>query len=219
MNVVTLVPLRLVHFHLDAMRIGPGVLTDAGDLPGNLHPGFAGLDGKAAVRHFYCDDSLRELADHRQLITEIGVESLEPRGHGDDGCATAVGDHVAVVDVHHVGRFDEGVVEIFVRGIEWMIDLKGAAGFAERASNIHVAIEIAGVKSAATGRGVYSITSAERSSSPIRFDAVTAECSIASGGRDAIAAKAERPGGVAAVGINTTPARITLAVASSAQRI
>ncbi len=52
MDVVTLIVGRLVHFHLDAMRFGPSVLTDAGDLPGDLHAGLAGLDSKAAVCHF-----------------------------------------------------------------------------------------------------------------------------------------------------------------------
>jgi hypothetical protein len=38
MDVVTLIPLQLVDFHLDAMRIRPSVLTDASDLPGNFTP-------------------------------------------------------------------------------------------------------------------------------------------------------------------------------------
>jgi len=38
MDVGALVLLRFAHFHLDAMRGGPGVLPDTGHLPGNLHP-------------------------------------------------------------------------------------------------------------------------------------------------------------------------------------
>jgi hypothetical protein len=37
MDVMALVPRGFVYFHLDAVRVGPGVLTDAGDLPGNFH--------------------------------------------------------------------------------------------------------------------------------------------------------------------------------------
>ena len=84
------------------------------------------------------------MADCRQLIAEIGVERLEPRGHADGGCAAAVGNDVAVVNVHHVGRFDERVVEIFVGGVEGMIDLESAAGFAEIAFDLHIASEKAG---------------------------------------------------------------------------
>jgi hypothetical protein len=136
---VTLVPRRFFHLHLDAMRVGPGVLTDAGYLPGNFDPFLVGLDREAAVGDFRCDDGLRKLADHGELIAEIRVKSLEPRGHADDGRAAAVGDDVSVVDVHHVGRFDEGVVELLIRRIERMIDLKGAAAFAEIARNVNVA--------------------------------------------------------------------------------
>jgi len=83
-----------------------------------LTPGLAGLDGEAAVGHFRRDDGLRELADHRELITKIRIESLEPRGHADDGRAATVRDHVAIVDVQHVGRFDEGVAQILIGGVE-----------------------------------------------------------------------------------------------------
>jgi hypothetical protein len=68
------------------------------------------------------------LADGRQLIPEIRVERFEPTGHRHDGGAAAVGDDIAIVDVHHVRRFDERVVEVFVGGIERMIDFEGAPG-------------------------------------------------------------------------------------------
>src|SRR5580658_3010756 len=103
MEVVTLVPRRLLHFHLDAMRVGPRVLTYAGDLPGYFHSWFAGLDGEAAVVHFCRDHGLSKLADHRELIAEIGVESLEPGRHADHRGSAAIRGDVAVVDVHHVG--------------------------------------------------------------------------------------------------------------------
>src|ERR1700722_2685322 len=141
MNVVTLVLLRLGPFHRDAMRIGPSVLTDAGNLPGNFDSLLAGLDGEAAVGDFRRNDGLRKLADHSELVAKIRVESLEPRGHANDGCAAAIGDDGAVVDVLHVGRFDEGVVQILIGGVEWMIDLKGAARFADVSLHSHLAIE------------------------------------------------------------------------------
>src|ERR1700721_1487314 len=36
MNVVALVGLRLVHFEWNPVGVGPGILTNAGHLPGNL---------------------------------------------------------------------------------------------------------------------------------------------------------------------------------------
>jgi hypothetical protein len=120
MKIVTLVPLRLVLFHRDAMRVSPCVLTDAGDLPGNLYTRPAGFDGEAAVGYFRRDPGLRGLADGGELIAEIGVESVEPGGHGDDSRSAAVRNDVAVINVLHVGRFDERVVEIFVSRVERM---------------------------------------------------------------------------------------------------
>jgi hypothetical protein len=64
MDVVALIERRFVYFHLDAMRVGPSVLADAGYLPGNFHSRLAGLDGEAAVVHFCRDDGLCKLADH-----------------------------------------------------------------------------------------------------------------------------------------------------------
>src|SRR5580698_3928151 len=145
MEVVTLVLRRFVHFHLDAVRVGPGILTDSGYHPGHLHARFAGFDCETAVGDFCCDDGLCELADHGELIAEIGVQCLEPRGHADYGCPAAVGDDSPVVDIHHVGRFDEGVIQVLVSGIQRVIDFEGAAAFAERAVNLHIAEEIAGI--------------------------------------------------------------------------
>jgi hypothetical protein len=40
---------RLVHFHGDAMRLGPGILPNAGDLPGNFHVRFVRPDGERVL--------------------------------------------------------------------------------------------------------------------------------------------------------------------------
>src|ERR1700691_1120375 len=172
MDIVALVLRRLVHFHLNAMRVGPGVLTDAGHLPGDLHVRFVGFDDEAAIGDFRRDDGSRKLADHGELIPEVAVESFKPRGHRDGGCAAAVGERVAIVNVHHVGGFHEGMIEIFIGRIERMIDLEGAAALAEAAGNLHVAVEIAGEQ--AGRRGVYSVAVKQRSRPPICIDTVAA---------------------------------------------
>src|SRR5580693_6145144 len=196
MDVVALVPRGLVYFHLDAMRVGPGVLADTGDLPGNLHARFAGLDSETSVGDFRCDDGLSKLANHGELIAKICVESLEPRGHGDDGCAAAIGDDVAVVDVHHVGRFDEGMIKILIRRVERMIDLKRAAGFTENACDVHVAREIAGVAPVAL-HGVYSSAPFHRSRATNCPDAVASNVGAPTPSHDTGAAGASAVVGAA----------------------
>src|SRR5580658_4198880 len=198
------------------MRVGPGVLTDAGDLPGNFHSRLTGLDGKAAIiGDFRCDDGLRELADHGELIAKICVESLEPRGHGDDGCAAAIGDDVAVVDVHHVGRFDEGMVEILSRRVERMIDFERAAGLGKSSKNFHITVEIAGKgigPVAAHGVDTISINSPSPGARK-GSDAVTPFDAVASDGRYAGAATARHACGVTSISCDATPSPIVNASA------
>ena len=156
MQIVPLILRRLVHFHGDTMGVGPGVLANPGDLPGDLYVGLVGFDDEAAIRHFRRDNGLRELADDGELITEIRVESFKPCGHRDDGRATAVGNDVAIVDVHHVGRFDEGMVEVFVSGIEGMVDFEGSSRLRKVAGNMYVSVEYTGERAgAAASLGEY----------------------------------------------------------------
>src|SRR5580698_5328138 len=195
MDVVTLVRLCLIHFHLDAMRIGPRVLTDAGDLPGNFNARFAGFDGEAAAGNLCGDPGLGGLADGCELIAKIRIESLKPRGHTHDGRAAPIGDDRAVVDVLHVGRFDEGVVQILIGGVEWMIDLKRAARFADGASGLHVAQEKTGGTEigAMASFAKYRDSPLQRSRSAVCVDTVASERAparhgiVSTGGSDACA--------------------------------
>src|SRR5579863_563555 len=141
MEVGTALLPRLQLFDRNAMGIGPSVLPDAGHLPGNLHVGFVRLDAESAVGYLTGHDGLRELADYGELIAEIAVQGFKPIRQRNYGIALRIGDHVAVVDVHHVRRFDERVVEILVGGIERMIDLARTTGFGEIAVDIHVSVE------------------------------------------------------------------------------
>ena len=98
-DIVALIPRRFVHFHLDTMRVGPGVLTNARHLPGHLHIRLVGFCGEAAMGYFRRDLGLRGLADGRHLIPKIRIKRFEPTGHRYDGGAAAVGDDRAVVNV------------------------------------------------------------------------------------------------------------------------
>jgi hypothetical protein len=49
MKIVTLVSLLFLHFHGNAVRLGPCVLPDAGHLPGDFHIWLVGADGESIV--------------------------------------------------------------------------------------------------------------------------------------------------------------------------
>jgi hypothetical protein len=70
------------------------------------------------------DDALRKRADDGKLVPEIAVQSGEVFGQLDEGIAIGIRRRIAVIDIHHVRRFDERVREIFVFGIERVIDLE-----------------------------------------------------------------------------------------------
>src|SRR5580704_2631954 len=210
MDVMPLVLCCFVYFHPDAMRVGPGVLADAGDLPGNLHARLAGLDGETSICDFRRDPGLGGLANGGELIAEIRVQSLEPRRHRDDGCAAGIGDDSAVVNVFHVRRFDEGMVEILSRRVERMVDFERATGFGESSKNVHVTIEIAGKGiGPVAAHGVDTISINPPSPGARKgSDAVAPFDAVASVGRDTGAASARRAACGASIRCYATPSSI-----------
>src|SRR5208282_360367 len=109
---------RLLHFPLNPVRIGPGVMPDARNLPRDFHAGLAAPDLEAVVLHFRRDVQVRPRSpDRGELIAEVLVETLEPIRKRDRGQSVFIQRYHAVVDVHHVGRLDERVIQILVRGI------------------------------------------------------------------------------------------------------
>src|SRR5262245_6454357 len=116
--------LRLDLFGWNPVSVCPQVLTNAGNLPGDLHVWRVALDREPISFYFACDDGLREGADDGELITEISVQSFKPIRQRDYGITVFIGDNVTVIDVQHVGRLDERVVEVLVLRIDRMIDLK-----------------------------------------------------------------------------------------------
>src|SRR4030095_14553630 len=132
-------------FNLDAVRFGVSVFANAGQLPRHFHPGFAPRDLEPVPVHFLRDVNRSEAADAGQLIAELAVERFEPiwqRNHG--GAVFAEGDD-AVVDVHHIGRFDERVIQVFVFGIERMVNLERAHGFRKGPGDIDLSDEFTGI--------------------------------------------------------------------------
>src|SRR5580700_36512 len=139
MQVMPLLLRRLFYFHLDAVGIGVGVVANARYLPGDFPGRLASGNAEAVPRNFACDVEARLRPPNRsQLITEVAIQSLKISGEGDPRGSVGVKRRQAVIDIHHVGRLDEGVVEIFVGGIERVVDLERAAALAEAALDADV---------------------------------------------------------------------------------
>src|SRR5208283_1550395 len=102
---------------------------------------------------------LGELTDYRELITEVSIERLEPIWQGDGCQAGAVRRDVTVVDVFHIRRFHEGVVEVLVFRIERVIDFERPTSFGEVAVDVDIANEKRGIASGMLVRGIKSVAS------------------------------------------------------------
>src|SRR5215472_17706108 len=133
---------RLVLFVGNAVGIGPGVLTNAGDLPGDLGARLAPGDLEAVAADLARNVQARlRSANRRQLIAEVAVERLEVLRKLDPRLPARIEACDAVVDVHHVRRFDKGVRQIFVGGVERIVNLERAAQLAQVAIDLEIAID------------------------------------------------------------------------------
>src|SRR5947207_2573371 len=121
------------------MSVGPGVLPNTGHLPGDLHARFAAANLEVISGNFFCDVKIgARCANCSELITEVAVELAEPLRQGDGDFALSVGGYRAVIDILHVRRLDERVVEIFVSRIERVVYLERTTGLRKIAGNLHV---------------------------------------------------------------------------------
>src|SRR5580700_11937985 len=93
-------------------------------------------------------DGLGELTDHRELVTEISIERLEPIWQSDGCQARAVRRDVAVIDVLHVRRLHERMIEVLICRIERVVDLERTTGFGKVSVDIDIALEKRRVASA-----------------------------------------------------------------------
>src|SRR5205085_10674863 len=60
-----------------------------------------------------------------------------------------VGGDIAVVDVHHVWRFNEGMREVLISRVERVINLERAARLREEAQHTNIPGEVAGITAGA----------------------------------------------------------------------
>src|SRR6516165_291455 len=178
-DVITPFALGLLHLYRNAMYVGPSILADTGDLPGDFHPRLAPRDLELVVCDFFRDVHRSEASDTGELVAKVAVDGPEPIGKRDHCFTVGVKHHVAVVNVQHVGRFHERVIEVFVRGIQRMVDLEGTGILEQGSVNIDVAPKIPcpSIGRSATGKGIDCVT--PRSASRVaadRLKSIAARC-------------------------------------------
>src|SRR5262249_9650717 len=101
-----------------------GVRAHASNQPRHFYIWGVGPDCEVIVLDLAGYNSLGELSQDGELISEVAVDCLEPIGQHYYGIASLISGDVAGIDIQDFGRFDSGVVEILVLGIERMIDFE-----------------------------------------------------------------------------------------------
>src|SRR5580704_16913810 len=159
MDVVAALVFRLVDFHGNAMRIGPSVLPRTGNLPRDFHIRLVGLYGELVGLNFGGHNRLRELSDRGQLIAEITIQRLKPSRQLDGRIACRIGGNCTVVHMLHVIGFHGGVVQVFVCGVQGIVDLGLPARELEIAGYIYIALKPASPGIATSSNTENSVTS------------------------------------------------------------
>lgn len=124
-----------VFFYRDAMSLCVSVVANAGDLPRHFHIGFATGNLEAIVLYFLSDEERSKTADAGQLITEITIERLKIIRQADAGFASAVQGYNAIIDILHIGRFNEGMRQGFIFRIKRVVNFERTSRFGERTGN------------------------------------------------------------------------------------
>src|ERR1700733_517317 len=134
---------RLLFLVWNTMRVGECILSNAGYLPGHFAFRFASADLEAVACHLLDDVQVRPRRTNRsQLIAEVPIQSFEIIRQSNPNRALRVENRNPVVDVHHVRRFDKRVIEIFVGGIERVVDLERTTALAQVASDVDIAVDV-----------------------------------------------------------------------------
>src|SRR6266849_2966409 len=113
----------LVFFYSDAMRVGISIVADARNLSGDFRTSLPARDPELVAVDFFGDIEFGlRCSNGGQQVAEVAVQGLKPIGEANQCLAFRVQLGDAVVNVHHVRTFDEGVGERFVGWIKWVIN-------------------------------------------------------------------------------------------------
>ena len=106
-------------------------------------------------------DNLPDLTNYAprmlQELRNISVIADVSSDQQDNGRTAAIGDHVAIVHVLHIGRFDERVIEILIGWVDWIIDPERTARLRQVSGHDHVADKLAGISCLVILHGVQCV--------------------------------------------------------------
>src|SRR6266545_6250337 len=147
MQIETAFRLDLGLLDRDPIRVREAVVPDSCDCPGNLRAGLPSGNPELIARDLLGDVEVGSgRADRCELVAEVAIERFEPVGKKNHGFHCRIEKDVSVVNIHHVGRFDEGVVQILVLGIQRMIDLESPSAFGESSGYVEIPSDIAATR-------------------------------------------------------------------------
>src|SRR5437764_1322142 len=103
MQIITTLLLGLVLFNPHGMSLCPGVLPDTGHLLGDFHRGCTSCNLKTIAGNFLCNIEIGSWSTNGgKLITEIGVEGLEPCRKFDLCFTVGIENHYPIINVLHI---------------------------------------------------------------------------------------------------------------------
>jgi hypothetical protein len=121
-DVVSTLAAALLRFDLHGVSVGPGIVSNAGYLPGHFDIRLVSSNSKFVSGDLAADDGLSELSHDGQLIAEITIGGFKPFRHCDDGISVVIGDDISIVEIDHVGRLKGRLREVLVGGVQRMVD-------------------------------------------------------------------------------------------------
>src|SRR6185369_718518 len=133
---------RFVFLYSYSVGISIGVVSYSGHLPGHLHARASAGDLECVFAYLLPDIYRRKSAYAGKLVAKILVERPKPIRHRNNRLSVFVEYRNSIVDVFHIGRFNERVVKVLVGRIEGMIDLEGTAAFGQVAGDGGIADDV-----------------------------------------------------------------------------
>src|SRR5579863_8231969 len=141
MQVKSAIGLRFLHLDRNAVSVSPRILANAGDLPGDSHAGTPAANLELVVGQLLGDIDRSKATNTSELVAEIAVQHAEPVRHLDSCLTVCVQRGHAVIDVLHVRRLDERMVEVLICWIERVIDFERTTCLREVAIDVDIAVE------------------------------------------------------------------------------
>ena len=115
-------------FDGEAVGVRISIPAHASNLPRDLDARVVRANGERVVFYFPSDNSLGELTDDRQLISEIAIEGPEITRQLHCGMAVVAGAHDTVINREHFRALDRAVVEVLPFEIKRVIDAEAFTG-------------------------------------------------------------------------------------------